>query len=182
MTETADFPEPRPPKGWLDGADLDLMRAQVPFVYLDVIPVRVDNTGAVTAFGLLLCSGPDDALSRSLVSGRIRYTEHIREALYRLVETDLGPMAFAQLPPTLTPFTVVEYLPDGSTGFCDPRQHAISLGYILPVLGDCTPTTEVLSIDWLAPEVALSSEVAAQMVFGQGELLQRAARHLNLHS
>lgn len=178
MTETADYPEPRPPAGWLTKPDLDRVRAEVPMVYVDAIPVRVNPLGTVTAVGLLLRSGEDDTLSRALVSGRVRHGESVRDALLRLLETDLGTMAFPQLPASLAPITIGEYLPDGSSSLHDPRQHAVSLVYLVPVLGDCQPANEVLSIDWLSPAQATSDEVAAEMVFGQAELVRRVVRLL----
>ena len=111
---------------WLSEDDLQQARANLPIVYVDAIPVRVDSTGAVTEVGLLLRVLPDGSISRAVVSGRVLYRERIRDALMRHLEKDLGPLALPKLPASPQPFTVVEYFPDPTvTGFHDPRQHAI---------------------------------------------------------
>ena len=179
MTETADWPESRPPAGWLPQADLDAARTQLPFVYVDVLPVRVDDRGRVTAFGLLLRATDAGTLSRALVGGRVRHGEPLRDAIARHIESDLGRMAFAQIPPAPQPFTVAEYLPTGGS-LHDPRQHAVALAYIVPVLGDCVPTKDVLQLDWVTPEDSLTPRIQADMERGQGVLLRRAVGHLGL--
>ncbi|MEO6159208.1 MAG: DUF4916 domain-containing protein, partial [Ilumatobacteraceae bacterium] len=40
--------------GWLEREQLDNVRANVPLVYVDAVPVRVDELGQVTHVGLLL--------------------------------------------------------------------------------------------------------------------------------
>ena len=99
------------------------MRGQVPLVYVDAVPVRVDDMGQVTSVGMLLRQAPDGSISRTVVSGRVLLGERIREALLRHLEKDLGPLALPQIPPEPAPFTVVEYFPDPTiSGFHD---HAI---------------------------------------------------------
>lgn len=48
-------------------------------------------------------------MTRTIVSGRVRFGETIRDALFRHVENDLGPMAFPLPSPQPLPFTVAEY-------------------------------------------------------------------------
>ena len=75
-------------------------------------------------------------MSRALVSGRVMYHERVRDALLRHIEKDLGPVALPQIPASPQPFTVAEYFPTpGVTPYHDPRQHAVSLAYVVPVLG-----------------------------------------------
>ena len=55
MTDTAEFPrEPDRPSGWLSERELAQARATLPIVYVDAVPVRVDDSGDVIAVGLLL--------------------------------------------------------------------------------------------------------------------------------
>ena len=68
-----------------------------PILYVDAVPVRVDERGAVSAVGLLLRAS-DGAINRELVSGRVLYHERVRDALIRHIEKDLGPMALPQIP------------------------------------------------------------------------------------
>lgn len=91
--------------------------------------MRTDGVGAVTQVGVLLRATPLGEITRSIVSGRVRYGETVRDALFRHLENDLGPMAFPQLPPQPVPFTVAEYFPlPGVSAFHDDRQHAVVAG------------------------------------------------------
>ena len=160
--------------GWLPPGELEDARARLPLVYVDAVPVRVDHTGAVTHVGLLLTARPDGSIGRAVVSGRVLYGERVRDALLRHLEKDLGPMALPRLPTQLTPFTVAEYFPDPSvTGFHDPRQHAVSLVFLVPVDGDCSPQS-ALDLAWCTPEEAVSPGIVAEMTGGQDRLVRLA--------
>jgi hypothetical protein len=51
--------------------DLDQARDKLPILYVDLVPVRVDDRGQVTAIGLLLRVSDDGRIMRELVSGRV---------------------------------------------------------------------------------------------------------------
>jgi ADP-ribose pyrophosphatase YjhB (NUDIX family) len=164
--------------GWLSTDDLELARERVPMVYVDAVPVRVDGAGCVTHVGLLLRAMADGTISRAVVSGRVLYGERVRVALLRHLERDLGPMAFPRLPPEPQPFTVAEYFPDRNiTGFHDPRQHAVSLAFVVPVDGDAAPSVDALDLAWLTPEEAVSPEVRGEMTGGHDRLVRLALAH-----
>ncbi len=166
---------------WLSTTDIENARANLPIVYIDAIPVRVDANGEVTEVGLLLRVMPDGSISRAIVSGRVLYQERVRDALMRHLEKDLGPMAFPKLPASPQPFTIVEYFPDESvTGFHDPRQHAIALAYIVPIEGDCAPSQDSLDLIWVTPDAATSVDFELEMVGGQGRLVRMALAHCGL--
>ncbi len=165
--------------GWLSSEDLELVRAHVPIVYVDAVPVRVDALGNVTEVGLLLRVASDGSISRMVVTGRVLFGERIREALMRHCEKDLGPMALPRVPANPTPFTVVEYFPNPErSGFYDPRHHAVSLAYVVPVEGDCEPTQEALDLAWFTPQEAVSDELIAQMTSGHDRLIRLALAHV----
>ncbi|MEI7777832.1 MAG: DUF4916 domain-containing protein [Actinomycetes bacterium] len=160
---------------WLSDEELRLARERLPVVYVDAVPVRVDEQGRITAIGLLLRARPDGSISRAVVSGRVWYGERIRSALLRHLEKDLGPLALPKLPVTVAPFTIVEYFPDPTvSGFHDPRQHAVGLAYVVPIEGDCRPAHDVLDLTWLSPAEATSPEVRAEMTGGQDRLVVMA--------
>jgi len=116
---------------WLDNDQLEQVRGQVPLVYVDAVPVRVNELGVVTHVGMLLRQAPDGSISRTVVSGRVLLNERIRDALLRHLEKDLGPMALPKIPPEPAPFTIVEYFTDPNiSGFHDPRHHAVSLAFV----------------------------------------------------
>jgi ADP-ribose pyrophosphatase YjhB (NUDIX family) len=165
--------------GWLSPDMLELVRASVPLVYIDAVPVRVDELGQVTAVGLLLRVAADGTISRMVVSGRILYGERLRDALLRHLEKDLGPIALPRLPTDPTPFAVVEYFPDPErSGFYDPRHHAVSLAYVVPVDGDCQPTQEALDLAWFTPQEAVSDRVRDEMTGGHDRLIRLALAHV----
>ncbi len=183
MTDTADFPEfePSPPSDprWLSSADIRAARAHLPIVYVDAVPVRVDDSGDVVAVGLLLRVTETGVMTRSLVSGRVLYHERIRDALLRHLEKDLGPMALPQIPPSPQPFTVAEYFPTpGVSPYFDARQHAVSLAYVVPVRGDCAPQHDALELAWLTPEEAVDPDVLDELGGGQDVLVRQALAHV----
>jgi len=165
--------------GWLDNEMLENIRANGPLVYVDAVPVRVDDLGVVTHIGLLLRIAADGSISRMVVSGRVLYGERVRDALLRHLEKDLGPVALPRIPPEVAPFTVVEYFPDPDvSGFHDPRHHAVSLAFVVPVAGDCQPTQEALDLGWYTPTEIMRNDVRREMTGGQDRLLRLALAHI----
>lgn len=178
MSDTANDVTTQTDTRWLSEEDLELVRANVPIVYVDAVPVRLDSLGRVIEIGLLLRVAADGTISRMVVTGRVLFGELVREALIRHCEKDLGPLAFPEIPANPAPFTVVEYFPDPSkSGFHDPRHHAVSLAYVVPVDGECEPTQEALDLAWFTPEEAVSPEVIGQMTGGHDRLLRLALAH-----
>ncbi len=165
---------------WLSDEDMETARGRLPMVYVDAVPVRVDAAGNVTQVGMLLRVAPDGSISRMVVSGRVLYGERVRDALVRHCEKDLGPMALPRIPASPSPFTVVEYFPDPDrSGYYDPRQHAVSLAYVVPVDGDCQPTQQALDLAWFSPAEAVSPTVRSQMTSGHDRLIRLALAHVD---
>ena len=166
---------PDPNGGWLSDDELSSIRRRLPLLYVEAVPVRVDGLGVVTEVGLLLRANATGEMTRTIVSGRVMYGETLREALFRHLEKDLGPMAFPLLPANPNPFHVAEYFPlPGISQFTDERQHAVSLAYVVPVTGTCDPRQDALEITWLTPAEAASEAVTAEMEGGRGALLRAA--------
>lgn len=175
MTDMAELPPE--PSGWLSDAELTHVRSELPVLYINAVPVRVDAVGEVTEVGLLL-RADDGAMTRALVAGRVMYHERIRDALLRNLEKDLGAVALPRIPHAPQPFMVAEYFPaEGVTPYFDPRQHAVALCFVVPVDGDCEPSQNALDIVWLTPEEAASPEVAGDMSGGQDTVLRHALAH-----
>lgn len=169
MTQTTP---PQSDSQWLAPDELEAARQRMPILYIDAIPVRVDSQGTVTSVGLLLRATGEGRITRALVSGRVLYHERVRSALLRHLEKDLGPLALPRVPPSPQPFTVAEYFPTpGVTQYHDPRQHAVSLAYVVPVEGDCAPQQDALELTWFSPIEARQESVLAEMGGGQGALL-----------
>jgi len=168
---------PDEPTGWLSERELNHVRGQLPLVYVNVVPVRINSMGEITEVGLLL-RAYDGVISRALVAGRVLYHERIRDAIVRNLEKDLGLAAMPQVPLSITPMAVAEYFPTkGVTAFHDSRQHAVALAYVVPVEGHCEPQQDALDLTWLSPEEAGSEDVAREMAGGQHVLLRQALAH-----
>src|SRR3954464_3900732 len=167
--------------GWLSREEMDSARERLPILYIDAVPVRVDDHGVVTAVGMLLRIGEDGQVKRALVSGRVLYHERVRSALLRHLEKDLGPLALPRSPPAPQPFTIAEYFPTpGVTPSHDPRQHAVSLAYVVPVEGDCAPQQDALEFTWFSPDDVREPTVLAELANGQSRLLLQALSHLGV--
>ncbi|MDN4479849.1 DUF4916 domain-containing protein [Demequina muriae] len=175
MTDMAEMPSE--PSGWLSERELQHVRRELPLLYINAVPVRVDAAGEVSEVGLLL-RADDDAISRALVAGRVLFHETVRDALIRNLEKDLGSVAMPRIPISPTPFAVAEYFPtEGYGAFHDSRQHAVALAFVVAVDGSCEPSQNALDIVWLSPEEAASDDVARDMTGGQHSLLRRALAH-----
>lgn len=181
LSQFSELPADASNPGWLSEFELADARRRLPMLYVEAIPVRTDGGGQVTEIGMLLRSTPMGEMTRTIVSGRVRFGETVRDALFRHVENDLGPMAFPLMPPQPTPFTVAEYFPmPGLSAFHDERQHAVSLAFVVPVTGTCEPRQDALEVTWFAPEDAASDAVAAEMEGGRGALIRTALASLGL--
>ena len=125
--------------------------------------------------GLLLRGTPDGGMTRTLVAGRVMYGETVREALFRHLEKDLGPMAFPLIPSAAVPAHVAEYFPmPGISPYVDERQHAVSLVFVVPVTGTCDPRQDALEVTWVTPQQALADDIVNEMESGRGALLRAA--------
>lgn len=160
---------------WLSDIELEQIRHRMPILYVEAVPVRVDGLGRVIDVGLLLRGTPLGEMTRTIVSGRVLYGETLRDALFRHLEKDLGPMAFPQLPASPVPFMIAEYFPTPSeTPFIDERQHAVSLAYVVPVTGTTEPRQDALELSWLTPAEAASDAVCSELEGGRGALVRAA--------
>lgn len=165
--------------GWLSDGELAETRGRVPILYVEAVPVRMDPDGQVSEVGLLLRGSPTTGtITRSLVSGRVLHGERLRDALMRNLEKDLGPTAFPVLPLSTVPAAVAEYFPWPGERLHDPRQHAVSLAYVVPVSGECQPRQDALELTWMTPAEAVSDGVAAEMEGGRGALLRQLLHHV----
>ncbi len=165
--------------GWLTPDQLRDARDRVPILYVDAVPVRVDDRGVVTQIGMLLRASAEGEINHELVSGRVLYHERIRDALVRHIEKDLGPLAMPRIPLSPAPFTVAEYFPTpGVTPFFDPRQHAVSLAFIIAVMGDCSPQQDALDLAWVTPDEAARLSEQGDMEGGHGVLVRQALAHI----
>ncbi|XCB29884.1 DUF4916 domain-containing protein [Arcanobacterium hippocoleae] len=162
---------------WLSPEELEFVRNKIPILYVDIVPIKLDAQGCLKAVGLLLCTD-GDVLQRSIVSGRVLLHESIHEALIRHIQKDLGPIALPQLPVSNLPFTVGEYFSTPGDHLYDSRQHAVSLGYIVPMAGDCEPSSNAIEFSWFTPGEIATPSLQAEICKSQLEILRRALAYL----
>ena len=164
---------------WLSREDLDAARDRLPILYVNAVPVRVDDRGVVTHVGLLLRADPDGTIGHEVVGGRVLYHEKIRDALARHIETDLGSVALPRIPMSPQPFTVAEFFPTpGVTAYHDARQHAVSLAFVVAVMGDCAPQQDALELAWVTPVEAAEMAARNEMAGSHGVLVRQALAHV----
>lgn len=160
---------------WLTASELQAARQRLPIVYLNLVPVRLDANARVSHVGLLLRATPDGDLTRSIITGRVHYGELILDAILRHVEKDLGPVCLPVMPTSTVPFGVFEYFPDANvTGLRDSRQHAVALGYVIPVNGDCRPSQEALDLVWISVADANNGRLDLEMTDGHSRVVRAA--------
>lgn len=165
--------------GWLTGDQLRDARQRLPILYVNIVPVRVDERSQVVSVGLLLRANDTGQMQRELVAGRVLYHERLRDAILRHVERDLGAMALPQVPLAPQPVAVAEYFPTpGVTPYHDPRQHAVALCYVVVLMGDASPQGNALDLAWLSPAEAAELARTEEMAGGHGVLLRQALAHL----
>jgi len=165
---------------WFEPDRLAELRRRLPIPYVDVVPVRTDVDGSVVEVGLLLRASGAGQIVRAIVSGRVLIHETLREAIARHIEKDLGPMAMPRIPVSPVPFTVAEYFPTpGVSPFDDPRQHAISLAYVVPIDGETAPQEDALELSWFGvDELLAENSPLTEMNGGRDLLVRRALAHV----
>ena len=163
---------------WFEPSRISELRRRLPIPYVDIVPVRTDTDGTISQVGLLLRASGTGRIVRAIVSGRVLVHETLREAIARNVEKDLGPIALPRIPVAPQPFTVAEYFPTpGQSLFTDPRQHAISLAYIVPVDGETAPQEDALDLAWCSVTELLDSGMLEEMEGGHDIIVRRALAH-----
>ncbi|MFT4147303.1 MAG: DUF4916 domain-containing protein [Micrococcaceae bacterium] len=170
-------------EGWFSDDEFAEIRRKVPMLYVQAIPVQTDEFGQVTHIGLMMRANDDGNIVRSIVSGRVMYGEVIHAALLRHIENDLGPLTLPSLPQSAHPFTVTQYFPTPQpTGFVDERQHAVSLGYIVPIKGEVEPRKAALEFNWFEPKEIVTSKMFEEMDDSQGLVIYQALAHMGIFS
>ena len=85
-------------------------------------------------------------------------------------------MAMPRVPVSPVPFTVAEYFPTpGVSPFHDPRQHAISLAYVVPIDGETAPQEDALELSWFGVDELLGDSSPLHEMDGGRDLLVRRA-------
>ena len=101
---------------------------------------------------MLLRVAADGSISRMVVSGRVLFGERVRDALCATSRRTSARWPCPGCRPTRRRSRSSSTSPTPTAaGFHDPRHHAVSLAYVVPVDGDCQPTQEALDLAWFTP-------------------------------
>lgn len=97
--------------------------------------------------------------------------ESMAEAAARQLLETLGPEVRFEIGPDAQPHFVAQYFTSKrSIGFVDPRQHALTMLFVVPISGSIIPMGEAADFKWFDPNGLPSSE---QWGFGQDEIVQQ---------
>ena len=141
---------------WLDADDWAWAQATLPIACVDVLPVRVGQDGrTVERVGLIHRDTPHQGRRWCIVGGRLWRDESFAQAAARQLRETLGlDLAFEPLAPDRQPDHVVQYFTsDRPDGLLDPRQHAVTLCFVVPIAGgEATPGGEAFDFRWFPPD------------------------------
>jgi ADP-ribose pyrophosphatase YjhB (NUDIX family) len=159
--------------GFLTEAELTEAQRLVPIFCVDVLLCR--RRGGSPAFGLIERLDGYGNPSWNLIGGRVRRDEPIAAAIRRHIE-DSVVLSGYELPDVRRPDVLTEYphgdAPAKSAGEVpfDPRQHAVSVGYLVEVSGNAklSPGGEARDFRWFS-EADLP--LARGVGFGQHEAI-----------
>ncbi len=123
---------------WLAADDWKWTQDHVPIACVDVVPVRLTPAGRVDRVGLIHRDVPHQGRRWCMVGGRLWRDESFPAAAARQLRETLGPaVAFEPVADGRQPDHVVQYFttprPDG---LIDPRQHAVTLCFVVPLTTD----------------------------------------------
>jgi ADP-ribose pyrophosphatase YjhB (NUDIX family) len=141
---------------WLAADDWAWVQSTMPIACVDVLPVRLGRDGrSVERIGLIHRDTPHQGRRWCLVGGRLWRNEPFHAAAARQLRETLGlDLAFEPVAPDRQPDHVVQYFTtDRPDGLLDPRQHAVTLVFVVPIVGgEATPAGEALEFRWFAPD------------------------------
>lgn len=143
---------------WLSDETWHAIQSSVPIVCVDLVPVRLDPVGAVSAVGLIRRHLPGTReVVWCVLGGRINYGETLRSAVSRHVESTLSGATF-ELPADPQPAYVFQWFPsprddEGVAYGIDPRRHSVGLCFVVPMSGEPVVVEggEALELGWFNP-------------------------------
>jgi ADP-ribose pyrophosphatase YjhB (NUDIX family) len=138
---------------WLDDSDWKWVQDTLPIACCDVVPVQMIGNGqTIEKIGLIYRDTPHQGMRWCMVGGRMYRNESMAEAATRQLRETLGPEVQFQIDPQAQPDFVVQYFTSTRpVGFLDPRQHAITLAFVIPITGKIAAMGEAASFQWFDP-------------------------------
>ncbi len=160
--------------GWLEAADWKRAQDTMPIACVDVVPVMVDSSGKVERVGLISRDTPHQGRRWCVVGGRLWRNESIAEAITRQLRETLGARIAFTLEADPQPAYVCQYFTTArGIGSVDPRQHALTLNFVVPLTGEPRAGGEAEEFCWFAPSRLPAPE---QFGFGQDRIVAACLR------
>jgi ADP-ribose pyrophosphatase YjhB (NUDIX family) len=135
---------------WLDASEWKWVQDTMPIACCDVVPVQVGDDGkAVERIGLIYRATPHQGMRWCMVGGRMWRNESLVEAIGRQLRETLGPLVRFALEPDRQPDFIAQYFTFNRPNYLlDPRQHAITSSFVVPINGEITAMGEAESFQW----------------------------------
>ena len=135
-------------KQWLSDDDWKRTRQTMPIACVDVVPVRMDAS-EILAVGLIHRDTPLQGRRWCVVGGRLWRDEPLGDAIARQLRETLGDsIRFSILREPQPDYVVTYFSQPREIGLHDPRQHALTLNFVVPISGTVTPGGEALDFRW----------------------------------
>jgi ADP-ribose pyrophosphatase YjhB (NUDIX family) len=138
---------------------------------VDVLPVSLLADGRTIArIGLIHRETPHQGRRWCMVGGRLWRNESLVEAATRQIRETLGLAVQFAIAADRQPDHVVQYFTfDRSVGLLDPRQHAVTMVFVVPITGEVVPGGEAMAFQWFDP---LNLPAVDQWGFRQDEVVR----------
>jgi len=154
---------------WLEPSDWKRAQETLPIACVDVLPVRLNDSGKLEQVGLIFRDTPHQGRRWCLVGGRLWHKESVAEAIARQLREALGPYVAFHVEPDPQPDYVAQYFPTAREfASIDPRQHALTLNFVVPLRGNPQAGGEALEFQWFEPS---QLPAAGQFGFGQDRIV-----------
>jgi ADP-ribose pyrophosphatase YjhB (NUDIX family) len=151
---------------WLTADDWKWVQDSMPIACCDVLPVRLATDGrTLSHVGLIHRDTPHQGVCWCMVGGRIWRNESLTDAATRQLRETLGPSVRFSIAGDRQPDHVAQYFTSQRPGeLLDPRQHAITLVFVVAIEGEVVPGGEAIAFQWFEP-----TKLPAATLWGFGQ-------------
>lgn len=162
---------------WLSSEEYERVRAAVPIVCVDVVPLLREE-GRDRAIGLILRDTPHQGRRWCVVGGRVFRNETLAEAVARHLRHTLGNGIQFVLGPDEQPIYVSQYFTsERGVGLVDPRQHAVAMNYCIDISGPVVAQGEAHEIKWFDRRKLPAPE---DFGFGQDQVVAECLKRIGV--
>ena len=156
-------------KQWLSDDDWERTQQTMPIACVDVLPVRMMESD-IRAVGLIYRDTPLHGNRWCVVGGRLWRDEPLGDAVTRQLRETLGEKIHFEIAAEPQPDFVVTYFTQPrSIGLHDPRQHALTLNFVVPIEGTTEVGGEAIDFRWFDLDALPKAE---EFGFGQKRVVR----------